>query len=195
MAFGQMGERLLTADEIQAILVESKDPKYKINNLLRLGGQGTTIQRISQKSGLILITGNDDTAFDHILLRHHPMSKGTHKLDNPSLFSLGTAPIYDLLHISDSVFKPENKVLDHRNKRLDMFDLFIGTHTDKHGSTMDYKLFLYKDTPIIHNLIPNRRTFNKKKSCRSNPRLLWRNIVRCQMSRHLSRALLRQPKY
>jgi hypothetical protein len=158
-----MGERLLTVDEIREILIESNDPKYKVKNLLHLGGLPKSIQRISQSSGLILIKGNDDTGFDHIMVRHHPMSKGTQKLDDPSQFSLSTVPIYDLLHISDSVFKSENKILDHRNKRQDMFDLFIGPHTDKHGRTMDYKLFLYKDTPIIHNLIPNKRTFNKKK--------------------------------
>lgn len=161
--FGQMGERLLTNEEIQAILIESNDPKYKIKNLLHPGVRPTSIQRISQKSGLVLIKGNDDTGFDHVMVRHHPMSKGTQKLDNPSQFSLSTVPIYNLLHISDSVFKPENKILDHRNKKPDAFDLFIGPHTDKHGRTMDCKLFLYKDTSIIHNIIPTKRTFNKKK--------------------------------
>ena len=159
----EMDEKLLTVEEIELILSESDDPKYKIKNLLHLGGLPTTIQRISQKTGLILIKGNDDTGFDHIMIRHHSMSKGTQKLDNPSQFSLGTVPIYDLLNIADSVFKVENKVLDHRNKRPDTFDLFIGPYTDKKGGTMDYKLFLYKDTLIVHNLIPNKRTFNKKK--------------------------------
>jgi hypothetical protein len=158
----QMGERLLTIEELEAVLIESNDPKYKIKNLRHAGGRPTTIQRISQNSGLILIKGNDDTGFDHIMVRHHPSSKGIQKLDDPSQFSLSTVPIYDLLHISDSVFKSENKILDHRNKNPTVFDLFIGPHTDNNGRTMNYKLFLYKDTFIIHNLIPTKRTFNKK---------------------------------
>lgn len=165
-----MNERLLTSDEINFILKDSTDPKYQIENLLHLGGQLTSIQRISKKSGLILIKGNESTGFDHIMVRHHPTSKAGYwtiseeiKLDNPSRFSLGTIPIYDFLNIADEIFNPENKVTDDRNKKLGDFDLFIGKYTDRKNRTMNYKLLLYKDTLIIHNLIPEKKTFNKKK--------------------------------
>ena len=163
-----MDERLLTIDEINSILKDSTDPKYQIENLLHLGGQLTSIQRISKKSGLILIKGNESTGFDHIMVRHHPTSKAGHwidevKLDNPSRFSLGTVPIYDFLHIADEIFKTDNKVTDDRNKKSEIFDLFIGKYTDRKSRTMNYKLLLYKDTLIIHNLIPDKKTFNKKK--------------------------------
>ena len=165
-----MDEILLTTDEINSILKDSTDPKYQIENLFHLGGKVTTIQRISKKSGLILIKGNESTGFDHIMVRHHPTSKAGHwiitdevKLDNPSRFSLGTVPIYDFLHIADEIFKIENKITDDRNKKSATFDLFIGKYTDRKNRTMKYKLLLYKDTLIIHNLIPDKKTFNKKK--------------------------------
>jgi hypothetical protein len=158
-----MNERLLTVDELGLILVDSHDPKYRITNLLHLGERITNIKRISQKTGLILVHGNSDTGYEHMLVRHHPMTKGIQKLDNPSQYSLDTIPIFDLLHIADSVFKSENKITDQRNKRPNTFDLFIGPHTDRKGNTIDYKLLLYRDTLVVHNLVPNKRTFTKKK--------------------------------
>jgi len=160
---------LLTKEEIDFILKESVAPKYRMQNLLHLGGNHTSVQRVSKKSGLIMIKGNDSTGFDHIMVRHDPGSKAAHwredkvTLDNPSRFHLGTVPIYDYLKIADEVFKSENYVTDNRNKALDTFDLFIGPYADRRGRIMDYKLFLYKGTSIIHNLFPIKKTFNKKK--------------------------------
>lgn len=165
-----MENRLLTADEIDSVLKESTNPKYQIDNLLHIGIKATSIQRISKKSGLILISGNEFTGLDHIVLRHHPMLKAGHwikgdkiKLEEPSQFRLGTIPLFDFLTIADEVFKPENRIDDQRNKEPELFELYIGKYTDKMNVTMDYKLLLYKSTPIIHNLIPNKKTFNKKK--------------------------------
>ncbi len=165
-----MEEKLLTNNEIELILKESVDPKYHIDDLLHLGGKFTSIKRISKKTGLILIKGNDSTCFDHILVRHHPMSKAGYwihgekiKLNNPSKFSLDTIPIFDFLKIADEIFKPENKVTDQRNKRPDTFDLYIGKFTNNKNLSMDYKLLLYQGTLIIHNLYPSKKTFNKKR--------------------------------
>ena len=165
-----MEEELLTNEEIISIVEDSADSKYQIDNLLHLGGNHTSIQRISKKTGLILVKGNKSTGFDHIMVRHHPASKAGYwisgekaKLDNPSRFSLGVVPIFDFLNIADEVFKPENKVADERNKKPETFDLFIGNYIDKQNRTMTYKLLLYKDTLIIHNLFPHKKTFNKKK--------------------------------
>lgn len=165
-----MEEELLTNDEINSIVEDSADSKYQVENLLHLCGSHTSIQRISKKTGLILVKGNKLTGFDHIMIRHHPFSKAGHweyrekpKLDNPSRFSLGVVPIFDFLNIADEVFKPENKVIDERNKKPETFDLYVGDYTDKQNKPMTYKLLLYKDTLIIHNLFPNKKTFNKKK--------------------------------
>jgi hypothetical protein len=165
-----MEKRLLTTEEINLIIKESSDSKYQIDNLFHLSGIHTTIQRVSKKTGLILIKGNDATGFDHIMVRHSPTSKSGHwikgekiKLDDPSRFSLSTIPIFDYLAIADDVYKSENIVSDKRNKEPETFDLFIGKYTDRKGRSMDYKLLLYKGTPIIHNIIPHKKTFNKKK--------------------------------
>jgi len=163
-----MESNLLTIDEINLILKESNDPKYQIENLVHIGGTHVTIQRISKKTGLILIKGNDFTGFDHIMYRHHPASKVGHwkigkptKLDNPSMFNLGTVPIYDFLNIADDVYKPENKILE-KNKKPEMFDLYIGKSKNKKNKDIEFKLLLYKDTRIIHNLYPQKKSFNKK---------------------------------
>lgn len=164
-----MTERILSLEEIDKITTESNDPKYQVRNLLHLGLTLTSIMRISAKAGLILIRGNRFTGFDHILERHSSNSKAAHwkvdkkvYLENPSRFSLDTTPIYDYLHIAESVYLPENLVTD-ENKRPDLFDLYIGLHTDKEARIANYKLVLYKNSKIIHSLFPTKKTFNKKK--------------------------------
>ena len=163
-----MGKRILTIDEINEVLIEANNPKYEIQNLLHLGRTITSILRISKSKKLILIRGNSETAFDHILERHHPTSKtGFWKhettLETPSKFSLSTIPIYDFLHVAESIFEEQNLINDVRNKRQDLFDLYIGQHADSQNKLADYKLLLYKGTKIIHSLFPIKRTFNRKK--------------------------------
>lgn len=162
-----MIERILTINEIHEVLTEASNPKYEIQNLLHFGLSITSILRISKSKKLILIRGNSYTGFDHIMERHHPTSKkGFWKdeinLENPSKFSVSTIPIYDFLHVAESIFE-ENLINDKENKRPDLFDLYIGQHTDSQNKFADYKLLLYKDTRIIHSLFPIKRTFNKKK--------------------------------
>lgn len=163
-----MSERILTVDEINEVLIEARNPKYEIQNLLHLGRTITSILRISKNKKLILIRGNSETGFDHILERHHPTSKtGFWKhetnLENPSKFSLRIIPIYDFLHVAESIFEEQNLINDERNKRQDLFNLYIGQHTDSQNKLADYKLLLYKGTRVIHSLFPIKRTFNRKK--------------------------------
>ncbi len=70
-----MEDRLLTNHEIDLILRESADPKYQIDKLLHSGSKTTSKQRISKRTEFILTRGNVFTNFDHILVRHHPVSK------------------------------------------------------------------------------------------------------------------------
>ena len=163
-----MTEDLLTQTEILEILTESRNPIYKTPNLIGLGSSKTAIFKVCNTSRLILVNGNKDTGRIHIDERHSlssriPFWKENGKLENPSKFHIGTAPI-DYLSIARKIYKPEN-LNTTKNNRPELFDLFIGKHIHKGGITVEYKLLTYKDTGISHNLFisDNKKPFNKKK--------------------------------
>ncbi len=96
-------EQLFNSDEISTIIYKSGDPKYQIKNLYHPGFTKCQIQKIS-KQGLILVTGNDDTGYLHIMKRHNPVRADSFKnessvLDSPTTFEYGFQPIFHILPI------------------------------------------------------------------------------------------------
>lgn len=165
-----MNERLLTKKEIDQVLVESNNPRYLERKYINLGLTSTSVMRISAKHKLIMIGGNSDTGFKHIMERHSALSQAAYwktdpklHLDNPSVFQLGLVPIFDFLHIADSIFEPRNLITDKKNRHPELFDVYAGSHTFTNNLLCKYVLILYKGTKIIHTLFPIEKTFNRKK--------------------------------
>jgi hypothetical protein len=158
-------EDLLTQEEIQLVIVEVKKPEWENRNLMGVGGKKTSIFRISLPTGLIMIRGNKYTGLDHIEERHR-FGQQTWREDKDELivsseFRFGVSP-FDLIHIAESVYKPDNSRLD-LNNRPDEFDLYVGTHIYKNGDPADFRLLTYKGTSIIHTLFPVKTDNPRKK--------------------------------
>ncbi len=123
--------------------------------------------RISQSKQLILFNGNEHTGYQHIYKRHNPIMKGATWSESGSIhestkFSFAHTPILYYLIVGEAIYCQANlnKV---RNTRPDRFDLYIGSYTDPQNITNTYRLLLYKDTKIIHNVFPEHKVYHKFK--------------------------------
>lgn len=159
-------EKVLSKEEIQFLINESKNEHYKNSKIIHPSFIKTHIMRVSPKEGLILFYGNDDTGFVHIHERHcssslKPFWKEEKKIDDPSKFHRSIVPIIHYLEIAEEIFKPENLNIE-LNKNPERFDLYIGKAT-VNNFLEDYKLLLYKNTRIIHNLFPTSSKYKLKK--------------------------------
>jgi hypothetical protein len=160
-------DSLLTFEEVGSILYDATDPQYQIPNLHYLGIKKTDIMRISQEKQLILFNGNEHTGYKHIYKRHNPIPKGvtwsiSGSMTESTKFSFYHTPIFYYLIIAEAIYCPENLNKD-KNIRPDNFDLYIGTYTDPQNITNTYRLLLYKNTRIIHNLFPEQKVYHKFK--------------------------------
>lgn len=161
-------EELLSKEEIEAILKESKHPRYSAPNTIFFTLKKTHIFSYSSESGLIIIQGNEDTGLEHIQLRHSktsnkPYWKEGNKLENQSRLMLGLAP-FQYISVASEIYKPENRS-DEKNRRPELFDVYIGEYTHKNNLSVEYTLITYKNTGIIHTFFvsDNKKPFNKKK--------------------------------
>ena len=158
---------LLTFEEISYILYDATDSQFEIVNLIHPGFKKTDIMRISLDKKLILFKGNEHTGYQHIYDRHNPIMKGSTwsqsgSLNESTKFSFNHTPIFYYLIIGEAIYCPKNLNLE-KNTRPDSFDLYIGSYTDPWNITNSYRLLLYKDTKIIHNLFPEQRVYRKFK--------------------------------
>lgn len=162
-----MTEELLNPEEIENVLKESSMPDWLIPDLLGIGNKKTSIVRVLPDEGLIMIKGNEHTGMNHITHRHRfnrqVWEKDRDKINISSELRYGTAP-YDYLLIARSVYKPENLRPD-LNKRPDNFDCYFGLHQQLNGDLVEYYLFTYKGTGIVHTLYP-KDTQNPSKRLR-----------------------------
>lgn len=166
-----MTEELFTRNEI--IVIERTvmtSPGFRDPNAIGIGENKLSILKVSPKNGLIFTQGNEDTGFTHIQNRHNFWTdkfywknspKGFH-LENPSKFNRKSISLFDYSDIADDLFKSEN-LNSFKNKRDDVFDLYLGFVTNKVNGDMNYRMLLYRGTKIIHTLFPEERTNNKKK--------------------------------
>jgi hypothetical protein len=159
-------EENLSKEEIREIINDSQKEIYTDMSLIHPSFNKTDIIKISPK-GLIFFHGNQDTGFIHINERHSSLSQKpfwkNSKLQTQSKFHSSIFPL-QYVEIADKIFKSENLNLEN-NTSIENIDLYIGTFKIN-GIQEKYRLMLYKDTKIIHNLYPitkdNNLKFNKK---------------------------------
>lgn len=155
---------ILTSDEIQFILEDSKKSIYTVDNLVHPCFTKTHIVKVSKETGLILFYGNSATGYKHIIERHanstlKPFWKENNKLESPSKFSNEIAP-YFYLKLADQIYKPEN-LNSHKNTSSEVFELYEG-ESILNGIHGEYRLILYKNTKIINTLYPLSKVANLK---------------------------------
>jgi len=140
-------ENLLTEIEVEKILSDLKKDEYRNDGISHLGRNKTSIILHSKESGLILIRGNEDTGYEHILNRHSLFSRIPYR-DNPSKIRLEMPPI-EWLTVLSKIFKNENLNIE-KNQFPDKFDLYQGEHEHFDNKKIRYRLITYKNTGIIH---------------------------------------------
>lgn len=158
-------EILLDKEEIKTILLGIRNnPQLQLPNIvtmMKCGRDFATVYWISNNKGLIWIKGNEDTGLEHISNRHDWSSTRqywridqTEKLDNPSRFSPEVYPIKHFDRIAEDIFNKENLNID-KNKKPEVFDVYEGESSYyPDGEKMKFRLIAYKDTSIVHTLIP-----------------------------------------
>lgn len=177
---------ILTTEHIKHIEKEAQDPIYRMQGAISFGvgvENPFSIMKMTPK-GLIFIKGTDDTGFAHIHQRHSGYSNKDYwdnfydhkgeiiekkdssgkkklRLDNPSSFHSHSIPIFDYLSIADQVYSFEN-LNEEKNKNKDLFDVYDGVAKGIDGNEITYRLITYKDSKIVHTLIPLTKKFNKQ---------------------------------
>lgn len=158
-------EDLLTKQEIRNILTGvENNPQLRIPNvitLLKCGRDLATIMWVSSNSGLIWIKGNGDTGLEHISNRHswnstcrYWRSDRKDKLDNPSRFQIGAYPIKHFSRIAEDIYQ-EGNINNEKNKKPELFEIYDGLSSyDDESEKTTFRLIVYKDTKIVHTLIP-----------------------------------------
>jgi len=163
-----MSENLFTQEEIHLILLEAESAYYHSTYFWNIAFKKTSVLNVSKESGLILAQGNKSTGYVHIYERHSLVSRipywiHSEQLDNQSKFPLFLAPV-GYITIASQIFNKVSKNII-KNKRPEIFDLYIGfcTHPDK--TEFEYTLLTYKGTGLIHSffLSDSKKPFNKKK--------------------------------
>lgn len=166
-------QQLLSKEEIEFIINDSKNPDYKIENLFHPSFKKTHIIQVSKTKELILFYGNESTGFLHLHERHSnvslkPFWKENRKLETPSKFKTDIIPFFHYLKIAEEIFNRENLNII-KNTNVDNFDLFIGESSTS-GENERYRLVLYKNTKIIHTLHPESNLNNLKLNTNSYAR-------------------------
>jgi hypothetical protein len=167
-----MGENLFTAFQLAAIIKEATKNEKRYLDTLVVRGNATpiSISTISAGRRLIFTEGNEHTGYLHMSDRHaHFRYKnywiktddGQIRLDRPSKFDPGMAPIMEFRKIADTIFCPENKNIT-KNNRPDVFDKFTGYYSFKDQEPEKYHLLTYKDTLVVHTMFPDKKKHNLK---------------------------------
>lgn len=157
-----MNAKYLTQSEIESIeQLVNNYPLLRHPNIctgMRCGSERNTIIKVTPKHGLILITGDEHTGFQHILDRHMFSStkqywKSEEIIDDPSRFEKGTIPITAFVKISDVVFETKRNDL---NKNTSLFDVYQSEVFLESGVSKEYRLITYKNSKIINTLFPTK---------------------------------------
>lgn len=196
---------ILTKEHIDHVEREAQNPMYRMQGAISFAVAAKSpfaIVKITPK-GLIFIQGTDDTGFNHIHQRHSGHSQNDYwdnfynhkgevvektdnfgrkklRLDNPSSFHPFSIPIFDYLNIADQVYGIQN-LNNEKNKRKDLFDVYDGIASGLDRNEVKYRLLTYKDSKIVHTLIPLTKKFNKQEKriinfARQNPKSITRLV-------------------
>lgn len=157
--------------EIEKDALEQQELR-KPNFVNPFGRTANSISNISEKYGLILIKGNKNTGFEHILLRHEHFSRtpfwveqnGSKYLDNPTRLSPNSVPIMDYVKIADKIYATRNiNLISCKNPTL--YDMYSGV-IEYYGANRLFHLLLYKNSKVIHTLYPEETVEKKDKPSR-----------------------------
>jgi len=190
---------ILTNEHVKIVEKEAENPAHRIPGVISFGigaKSPFSIIKISSK-GLIFIKGTDDTGFDHIHQRHSfhsskifwdnfynnkgdtieredSIGRKKLRLDNPSSFNPNSIPIFDYVKIADKVYSSKNINLE-KNKNKELFDVYDGIAEGLDKNEVTYRLITYKNSKIVHTLIPLTKKYNKQEKriinfARGNPK-------------------------
>ncbi len=110
-----------TIDELNSIEAEAlANQDYRIENEIRFGRNKSSILRVSPVTGLILVHGNENTGYTHILNRHTDPRNFTTWLMNEqnqqsSKFIIKKWWDLDFMTIADDVYKQINGKQNNNN--------------------------------------------------------------------------------
>lgn len=157
-------ENLLTKDEITFVIDDARSiwDEGK-SDIFWLSKGKTAIHKVSSKTDLILVYGNNDTGYEHILNRHfffHKPFRKDNRSDTPSQFPDRIAPI-NLIFLAEQIYKDINKKAITENELFDVYEAKFGNAYVKESN---YRLLTYTGTGIIHTLYvcDNKKPFNIK---------------------------------
>ncbi len=145
----------LTNNQLNQIEQEAiNNAEYKFENEIRFGKDKCSILRVSSKTGLILIQGDQNTGYIHIVNRHtDPLNfsiwQDNIKKSRSSKLSIRKWRDIDFINIADDVYDIKNLKRNSNN----YYDLFEGS-SKYFGKEIIYKLLVYKSKKVIHNLFP-----------------------------------------
>jgi hypothetical protein len=160
-------EQLLTTGQINDIVAfAGRCPELRHPNAVNIGLEVTTILKMGFKTGVIIIHGNKDTGFEHIKARHDFYGKAfcdkKGNLTSPGKFSPRSIPIMDYTEIADAMYNEAFLNVD-GNKAPDLFDLYQGIPEVAEAEGRNFRMLLYKNTKIVHNLFPTNKLYSVKK--------------------------------
>ena len=163
-----MGNKYLTPELIEHVQKKAEDPIWKMGiEISSFTNAWYEIMKVSYQTGLIHISGNSETGWQHILDRHNIGSCENYfgNISNPTKFSRKVTPIKDFVNIADDVYL--NGTVDTKeHEESARFIKISGLSTLYSGSTGEPKKFhliLYRNTKIVHSLFPDKSIDGKIK--------------------------------
>lgn len=167
-------ERTLSKNDIREIETEAQTNPifryYGIRVPYNKDLSQNKILRISDNKNLILIKGNEDTGYEHIVNRHIFWSTKIYKkiendqtvFQNQSRFPKDQYPLL-FVKIAEEIYNEDNYVEDNPHEESDKYDLYVGDYSFDSVKKEKVKLLLYKGTKIIHSLFPKSDSHNQKR--------------------------------
>lgn len=167
-------EKTLSKNDITEIEYEAQTNPvfryYGIRVAYRNDFPQNKILRISDNKNLILIKGNTDTGYDHIIERHNFWSTKIYTkiennqivFQNQSRFPKDQYPLL-FIKIAEEIYTEENYVKDNSHPEAEKYDLYIGNYSFDSIKSEKVKLLIYKGTKIIHSLFPKSDSHNQKR--------------------------------
>lgn len=167
-------EKTLSKSDITEIEQEARTNPifryYGIRVAYRKDLAQNEILRISDNKNLILIKGNTDTGYEHIIDRHIFWSTKIYTkpenneivFQDQSKFPQDQYPLL-FIKIAEEIFIEDNFIKENPHPEADKYDLYIGDYSFDGIKNEKVKLILYKGTKIIHSLFPKSDSHNKKR--------------------------------
>jgi hypothetical protein len=167
-------EKTLSKNDITEIEYEAQTNLifryYGIRVAYRNDFPQNKILRVSDNENLILIKGNSDTGYDHIIQRHNFWSTEIYTktennqvvFQNQSRFPKDQYPLL-FIKIAEEIFREENYIKDNTHPEAEKYDLYIGDYSFDSIKLEKVKLLIYKGTKIIHSLFPKSDSYNPKR--------------------------------